>query len=214
MPWFIPLAIAAATSAYQAIKGAKEKREARRIQAEADQRERANLADARSLAMTGMPEAQYQRALQQIYRQQALGLSGLRDRRSALAGLPALVQSTDDALLNLNAQDAAARRSAQFNALNQGNRLASITGDQAAQLRYSGQALTGAAIQNLSNAASTAALAYSGGIGSGNSGGSSVGGQGIGTGLGMSPSKFNASTTLWGPNGYRGFNSNSYAKPF
>lgn len=208
MPWFIPLAIAGATAAYQAIKGAKQKREARRIQAEADTRERANLAEARRMAQTGLPEAQYQRALQGIGRQQAIGLSALRDRRLALAGLPALQQSTNDALLNLNAQDASARRQAELGALNQGNRLASITGERAAQVRSSGEALTGAAIQNLSNAAAYSAMAAGNNFGGGGNTSSS------GIGVGMSPSGFKTNTSLWGPNGYRGFNNNLYAKPF
>lgn len=214
MPWFIPLVVAAGTAAYQAIKGAKQKREARKIQAEANTQERSNLAEARRMAMTGLPEAQYQRSLQQIYRQQALGLSGLRDRRSALAGLPALQQSTNDALANLNAQDAAARRSAELTALNQGNRLASVTGERAAQVRSSGEALTGAAIQNLSNAANVSAMASSGGgfnFGGGDTGNAS---SVSGAGLGMSPSGFRRNTSLWGSGGYRGFNNNLYAKPF
>lgn len=214
MAWFVPIAIAAVqagTAAYQAIKGAKQKREARKIQAEADARDRANLTEANRMAGTGLPEAQYQRSLQQIYRQQALGLSNLRDRRSALAGLPALQQSTNDALANLNAQDATARRQGQLTALSQANRLAAITGDRAAQVRSSGEALTGAAIQNISNAAQFGAMTYGGG---GFGSGDSLGTNGFGSGLGMSPNGFRANTSLWGPNGYRGLNNNLYAKPF
>lgn len=212
MPWFIPLAIAGATAAYQAIKGAKEKRDARRVQAEADARERANLAEANRMAQTGIPEAQYQRNLQQIFRQQATGLANLRDRRSALAGVPYLQRETNDALLNLNAADASARRQAQGAALNQANRISGLIGDRAAQLRSSGEALTGAAIQNISNAAGYAAMGASGGSGGGGGYGAfntSFGGMGS-----ANKSGYGFNTSIWGQNGYRGLNNNTYAKPF
>jgi len=151
MAWFVPLIIAGASAAYQAIKGAKQKREARKLQAEADNEEAANLSYARRMAMTGMPDAQYQQALQQINRNQSLALAGLRDRRSALAGLPAIQQATNDSLLSLNVQDANARREAEVRALGQANRRAGLLGERAMQTRLSGEALTGAALQNLYN---------------------------------------------------------------
>lgn len=213
MPWFIPLAIAGATAAYQAIKGAKQKREARRIQAEADAKERANEAEANRMAQTGIPEAQYQRNLQQIFRQQATGLSALRDRRAALAGVPNLQRATNDALLNLNAADATARRQAQGMALSQSNRFAGLMGDRATQLRSSGEALTGAAIQNLSNAAGYTAMGLSGGFG-GNSGSSAFNPNFNVSSFGNNGSSYGLNTNIWGPNGYRGLNNNVYAKPF
>lgn len=212
MAWFVPLLIAAGTAAYQGIKGAKQKREARAIQAQADAQEAANLSEANRMARVGLPEAQYQRQLQQIYRQQALGLSSLRDRRSALAGVPSLQQGTTDALMNLNAQDAAVRRQAESAALGQANRRAGLTGQRADQVRSSGEALTGAAIQNLSNAAITSSVLY------GSGGGTDYGmrtGQDGGLGMGMSPSGFNLNSSLWGRRGYSGlYNTNPYAKPF
>jgi hypothetical protein len=213
MPWFVPLIVAGATAAYQAIKGAKQKREARSIQRQADEQERANLADARRMALNGLPESQYQRSLQQIYGQQALGLSALRDRRSALAGISSLQQGTNEALMDLNARDAAARRDAERIALNQSNRMSGLTGERAAQTRYSGEALTGAAIQNLSNAAMTSAYIYGGGNSSNGTGAATTGTTK--TGSGMSPNGFNLNSSLWGPNGYSGvYNSNPYAKPY
>ena len=213
MAWFVPLIVAGATAAYQAIKGAKQKREARAIQAQADAQEAANLSDARRLAQVGLPEAQYQRQLQQIYRQQALGLSALRDRRSALAGVSALQQGTNDALMELNARDAAAKRQGELGAINQASRRAALTGERAAQVRSSGEALTGAAIQNLANAATTSAFIYGGGGG----GGGSSQSVSMGSGLGMNPNGFNFNTSLWGKRGYSGLyniNSNPYAKPY
>jgi hypothetical protein len=154
----IPLAISAATSIYQGVKGAKQKREAARLQAEADQQEASNLSDARRMALTGIPQEQYQAALQNIYRNQSAGLGALRDRRSALAGVPALQQTTNDALMNLASQDANARRSAERVALQQGNRVAGLTGQRAQNMLQSGQQMTGAAMNNGFNAASYAAI--------------------------------------------------------
>lgn len=226
MAWFVPVALAAiqaGTAIYQGIKGAKRKREARALQAQADQQERANLSEANRQALIGMPEAEYQQALRNIYNQQSLGLSALKDRRSALAGVSSLQQSTNDALIRLSAEDARQRRSAEINALNQGNRIAGMTGNRAAETRYTGEALTGAAFQNFANAASTAATAISGG---GNTFGSS---SGSGTGVSsnglsnngynynaFSPNSGSNNSILWGPNGYRGFNTNwnPYAKPY
>lgn len=155
--------VALGTSVYQGIKGAKQKRQAAKLQAEADAAERSNLADARRMALTGLPEEQYQAALQNIYRSQSAGLGALRDRRSALAGVPALQQTTNDALLNLNAKDADARRQAERVSLNQANRASGLKGQQAADRLASGQALTGAAINNVFNAATYASVAGAGG---------------------------------------------------
>lgn len=171
MPAFlIPLAIAGASALYQGIKGARQKRQAAKLQAEADQQEQSNLADSRRMALTGLPEEQYRNALQGIYRNQSAGLSALRDRRSALAGVPALQQTTNDALLNLNAKDADARRSAERVALGQANRRSGLKGQQAADRLASGQALTGAALNNVFNAASYAAIAGAGADTSGTGG--------------------------------------------
>jgi hypothetical protein len=153
--------IALGTSVYQGIKGAKQKREAKRLQDEADAQEASNLSDARRMALTGLPAEQYQAALQNIYRNQSAGLGALRDRRSALAGVPALQQTTNDALMNLASQDANARRSAERVSLQQANRMSGLKGSQAANMLSSGQQMTGAALNNAFNAASYAAIANS-----------------------------------------------------
>lgn len=149
----IPLAISAATSIYQGIKGAKQKREAQKLQDEADQKDAANLADARRMALTGMPEAEYMKQLQEIYRNQATALGALRDRRSALSGATSIQQATNDATLALASKDAQMRREAERTALGQANRNAGIKREQGMYERESGQALTGAAMQNLFNTA-------------------------------------------------------------
>jgi hypothetical protein len=158
MPAFlIPLAIAAASAVYQGIKGAKQKAAARKMQEEANGQYRQNLDQANRFALAGMPEAEYQKALQGIYRNQATSLSSLRDRRSALAGAPAVQQSTNDAILGLSSQDAQMRRQAQNAALGQANQYASHLANNAMNERQSGEALTGAALSNLYNTGTTAA---------------------------------------------------------
>lgn len=217
MAWFIPLALAAVqlgTAAYQGIKGARQKREARALQTQADQQERSNLADARRMALVGMPESQYEQARSNINRQEALGLASLRDRRSALAGISAIQQNTNDALISLAAEDARQRRAAENAALNQANRLAGITGNRAQDRQWSGEALTGAAIQNAANAASTFATSFGGGKSN-----NAFSSTGTPSGSGLSPNGYNFNSSFWGPSGYRGFvannaNSNPYARAY
>lgn len=170
-------AVALGGAIYQGIKGAKQKREARKMQEEADNMEASNLAEARRYALTGMPEAEYEKALQQIYRNQSTALSSLRDRRMALAGATSVQQSTNDALQSLAAQDAKMRQQNQYNALNQSNRAAGIKENRASSERASGEALTGAAMQNVFNTAGYAASAFGG---SNNSGSGLFGNSGDG----------------------------------
>lgn len=215
MAWFIPIALAAiqaGTAIYQGIKGAKQKREARALQQVADEQERSNLSEARRLALVGMPDAQYERARRNIDRNMSLGLSALRDRRSALAGVANIQQNSNDAMLALNAEDARQRRSAEFSALNQANRLAGITGGQAAERLASGQALTGAAIQNFANIPSTLATYYGGSNGF-DSDGSTTSSTARSNGI-SSTKNFGLNSSLFGKSGYRGLNANAYAKPY
>lgn len=201
----IPLAISAATSIYQGIKGAKQKREAQKLQAEADQKDAANLADARRMALTGMPEAEYMQQLQNIYRNQATALGALRDRRSALSGATSIQQATNDASLQLASQDAQMRREAERTALGQANRNAGLKREQGMYERESGQALTGAALQNIYNVGMTAASVF-GAKGIGGSGGYSGGSSSIYSG--MKP----MDTSLYGTGGYKG--GLGFAKPY
>lgn len=201
----IPLAISAATSIYQGIKGAKQKREAQKLQDEADQKDAASLADARRMALTGMPEAEYMKQLQEIYRNQATALGALRDRRSALSGATSIQQATNDATLALASKDAQMRREAERTALGQANRNAGIKREQGMYERESGQALTGAALQNIYNVGMTAASVF-GAKGIGGSGGYSGGSSGIYSG--MKP----LDSSLYGSGGYSG--GLGYAKPY
>jgi hypothetical protein len=165
----IGLAIAGGAAIYQGIKGAKQKKEARKLQEEADKQEAANLSEARRMALTGMPEAEYQKALQNIYRNQSASLSSLRDRRMALAGATTVQQSTNDALQNLAAADAKARQQNQYNSLNLATRAAGMKSDRATYERQSGEAMTGAAMQNLFNTAGYASAYLGGNNGMGSS---------------------------------------------
>lgn len=60
-------------------------------------------------AQEGLPSAQYNKAMQNIQRQQNNMLAGATDRRSALMALPKIQQSTNDAALNLDVADSNAR---------------------------------------------------------------------------------------------------------
>lgn len=200
---FIPLAVAAASAIYQGIKGAKQKREAARLQADADRQERENLLQARRMALVGMPEAEYQKQLQNIYRNQSVALGALRDRRSALAGATSVQQATNDATANLAAQDAQMRRQAEQTALGQANRTATLKGQEAAYQREYAQALSGAAMQNFFNAAGAGAQMMGGG---GNSGM----GQSNNFLSGMKP----LDNSLYGKGGYKGGLGLNYSKPY
>jgi len=206
LPALIPLIITAGSAIYQGIKGAKQKKEARKMQEKADQMDASNLAESRRIALSGLPTEEYQQALQQIYRNQAVSLSALRDRRMALAGATNVQQATNDALQGLASQDAKMRLQNQYNALGQGNRAAAIQGDRAAQERYSGEALTGAAMQNAFNAAGSAASLM--GSGDNNSSGGGLFGNSKGFG-GFKP----LDSSLYGKGGYKG-GLGKYSKAF
>jgi hypothetical protein len=60
-------------------------------------------------ANEGMPSQQYTNAMKNIQRNQASVLSGARDRRSALMALPQIQRQSNDAMGNLDAQDAGMR---------------------------------------------------------------------------------------------------------
>lgn len=202
----IPLAISAASAVYQGIKGHKQKKEAERLQADADARDAANLSDARRMALSGLPEAEYQRQLQAINRNEALALSALKDRRSALAGTTNIQQSTNDALMDLAAKDAMARTQNQKIALGQADRQSGKKDQQAAYARESANALSGAAMQNIFNSAGYGAMALGGAFGNGTASNSYYGPNG--PYAGMKP----LDTSLYGKGGYNG--GLDYAKPY
>ncbi len=60
-------------------------------------------------ANEGMPSQQYTNAMKNIQRNQASVLSGARDRRSALMALPQIQRQSNDAMGNLDVQDAGMR---------------------------------------------------------------------------------------------------------
>lgn len=60
-------------------------------------------------AQEGLPSAQYNKAMQNIQRQQSNAVSAASDRRSALMAIPAAQQAATDATLNLDVADANAR---------------------------------------------------------------------------------------------------------
>lgn len=56
--------------------------------------------------MGGMPSAQYNRGLQDVFRNANFGMSQLQGRRAATAGVSSIVQRMNDATNNLNIADA------------------------------------------------------------------------------------------------------------
>lgn len=65
---------------------------------------------AQSDANEGLPSEQYNKAMQNIQRQQDRALTAAGSRRGALMALPGLQQQANDQLLNLDINDAQARR--------------------------------------------------------------------------------------------------------
>lgn len=108
-------------------------------------------------AQEGLPSAQYNKAMQNIQRNQANALSGAGDRRSALMALPKIQQSANDATLGLDSADAQARMQNQKTLYGQNANLAQykdkafqINQMQPYQEKYNYyQSLLGAGNQNL-----------------------------------------------------------------
>lgn len=71
--------------------------------------------EAQNMATEGMPSAQYQQANKNIQRQQAAAIADAQNRRSGVAGTPAIQQETNDATANLDANSAAIRQRNQLN---------------------------------------------------------------------------------------------------
>lgn len=85
-----------------------------------------NAGEAEAMAREGMAESQYTRGLQNIGRNQASALKGasLLGGGSAFKALTNIARAGNDATLNLDIQDAQARRSNQLLAMNQRQALA------------------------------------------------------------------------------------------
>lgn len=61
---------------------------------------------ANQMSATGLPSEQYNRAMRDIQRQQLTAMRFAGSRRGSLMALPAILQGTNDATLNLNSADA------------------------------------------------------------------------------------------------------------
>lgn len=79
---------------------------------------------ARQQAATGLPSEQYANAMKNIQRQQLMALRGAHDRRGGLGILPGIQQVTNDATLNLDAQDAQLKLANQRQLMNVNNQAA------------------------------------------------------------------------------------------
>lgn len=146
----------------------------------------ANQQQAQRMADEGMPSAQYQQAQKNIQRQQVAAIQSAQDRRLGGATISGVQQATNDAQANLDAKSAEMRRQNQLNLQSVNNDVAGYRSKafdwnqknrylQAYQL---GNSLVGAGNANMFAGADKllAGLtgAYSNGLFSGRSGGSSV----------------------------------------
>lgn len=114
---------------------------------------------AKTMALEGLPAAQYNRAQANIDRNTAFGARTLGSRRAGIAGLSALEQGANDAYANLDAADAAARRQNQGVLMGQNQNVAQYR-DKQWQLNelepwqidmQAAAAMEGAGINNLYN---------------------------------------------------------------
>ena len=137
---------------------------------------------ARQQAATGLPSEQYANAMKAIQRQQLTALKSANDRRGGLGILPGLTQSTNDATLNLNAQDAQMRLANQRNLMNVNSQVAGVKRslfDVNQRAKYNqdysyGMGLLGAGNQNFTGGLdklATGGLSLFGGNGFGGGGG-------------------------------------------
>lgn len=84
---------------------------------------------ARIRANTGMPSEQYNNAIKSIQRQQLMALRGAQDRKGGLALLGGINEYGNDAVGNLNAQDAQMRVNAEGQLINVNNQVANTKRD-------------------------------------------------------------------------------------
>lgn len=84
---------------------------------------------AQNMANAGLPSQVYNNAMKNIRRQQLTALSYAGDRRGALTALPGITMSTNDAMADLDARDAAARQENQRYAIGVNNQVAGIKRD-------------------------------------------------------------------------------------
>ncbi len=177
-------------------------------------RQNAKIAD--HMAQTGIPQQQYENQINNIYRNQALGVQSLGRSQNPLGSIASIVRQGNDATNNLNAQDAMARQQNQRYAINQN---AILGQQQLAKQQYDkfdkytenfnkAAALRGAASKNFDQAISTGASIggsiagnYSGG-GMGPGGGSQVETASVGQAPSIQNRGFGASygTTSYNPN--------------
>lgn len=116
MPFPFALAAAAAPSLIKGIGGlfgigAGKRRARRNIRpvAEVNENYLKNVALAENMGRTGLPQQQYNRSLQNIGRNQASAFNTLSRSANPSAGINSLLRSSNDAVLNLDVQDANAR---------------------------------------------------------------------------------------------------------
>lgn len=142
---------------FQLLRGLSQAKRNQRPEYNIPQEIQQNLNQAQLYAQQGLPMDVYNRAAGNIDRNAAFGLRSLGDRRSGIAGVSALNQSTNDAYSNLAMQDAQARMNNLAQLYNARNTMAGYR-DKAFDLNkmqpfiqraQEAQALQGAGLQNI-----------------------------------------------------------------
>ncbi len=142
---------------YQDIKGSKMARDNKRPDYEIPEEISQNLTQAQQLALEGLPSEQKQQYLNNIQRTQQFGLNSISDRKGGLAGIGSIVQSGNDANMNLLSADAGARLANQKTLMNARSTMAGYK-DKAFELNKlnpyqeratAARSLQGAGLQNI-----------------------------------------------------------------
>jgi hypothetical protein len=84
----------------------------------------ANQASAQAMANQGLPSEQYNKAMQDIQRQQMTALKNANDRRGGLMSASSIQSGTNNAMLGLNVADAQQKIANQHNLMNVNNQVA------------------------------------------------------------------------------------------
>ncbi len=91
-------------------KARRQKREGRRLLAEAGDPDYVIPSEITQAAAEGLPQQQYDQAMKNIQRQQMQAISGAQDRRGGLASIGKIQDNTNNATLGLDVADAKARQ--------------------------------------------------------------------------------------------------------
>ena len=109
IPAAVPIALAGAQALFGGIQagiGASKLKNLNRPTYTVPEEIKKNLSESELMALEGLPAEQKQQYIQNIQRSQQTAMKGLETRKAGLAGIPALLQSQNDAFTNLLTMDA------------------------------------------------------------------------------------------------------------